>query len=510
MSSEIAKGCAHFQEYKKAHGLQSYRIIYKYLVKPSPEAQKLKSKTCVCAVCHCFTSRLHTCMSCVYFGCMDPDDHMHVHVKTTAHILAVELNYGTVYCFKCQDYIYDANMDEVSRSIDVQLAHNKYHVSRQPVAYVAWEPTKSEIDLLRQNPKRRKVEPGSTVGLRGLYNLGNTCFMNCILQALVHTPVLRDYFLSDGHRCYSDGMQKQCVVCEMGNLFQQFYSGQCSPHIPFKLLHLVWTHARHLAGYEQQDAHEFFIAALDVLHHHSGGTTPTATNPAHCGCIVDQTFRGRLQSDVTCQVCNYVSTTLDPFRDISLDLAPSMVTNRTSTPVDINADIQNSDSPASSTSGETLLSSVPATLDECLERFTRPENLGSESKIKCAKCKSLQESTKRLTVKKLPIVTCFHLKRFEHSLRSRKISNLIQFSMDLDMTPFMTRSSTSSDNRYSLFAVVNHSGSLHNGHYTCYIRQHQDQWFKCDDAWITKATAEEVLTSEGYLLFYHKKKLEYS
>ena len=28
---------------------------------------------------------------------------------------------------------------------------------------------------------------------------------------------------------------------------------------------------------------------------------------------------------------------------------------------------------------------------------------------------------------------------------------------------------------YSLFAVVNHSGSLHNGHYTCYVRQQQDQ-----------------------------------
>jgi len=78
------------------------------------------------------------------------------------------------------------------------------------------------------------------------------------------------------------------------------------------------------------------------------------------------------------------------------------------------------------------------------------------------------------------------------------------------MTPFMARSSASSDNRYSLFAVVNHSGSLHNGHYTCYVRQQQDQWFKCDDAWITKATADEVLGSEGYLLFYHKKVLEYS
>ena len=86
----------------------------------------------------------------------------------------------------------------------------------------------------------------------------------------------------------------------------QFYSGLDSPHVPFKLLHLVWTHARHLAGYEQQDAHEFFIAALDVLHHHSGGQTPTVTGPSHCGCIVDQTFGGRLQSDVICQACKLV------------------------------------------------------------------------------------------------------------------------------------------------------------------------------------------------------------
>ena len=79
-------------------------------------------------------------------------------------LIAVELNYGTVYCFKCRDYIYDAALDEISRSIDQQLAHKNYHISRQPVAYVAWEPTNDEIDLLKKNPKRKRVEPGSTIG----------------------------------------------------------------------------------------------------------------------------------------------------------------------------------------------------------------------------------------------------------------------------------------------------------------------------------------------------------
>lgn len=72
----------------------------------------------------------------------------------------------------------------------------------------------------------------------------------------------------------------------------------------------------------------------------------------------------------------------------------------------------------------------------------------------------------------------------------------------LDMTPFMSRSTTESsfppDNRYSLFAVINHKGiSIGGGHYIAYVRQQRDYWYKCDDSLITRAHLSEVLNSEA-------------
>lgn len=544
-------GCPHLQAYKASTGTDTFKIIYSYFVACSTADTRLKkAQICKCVSCDDIRPRLHACLSCIYFGCYDKK-HIHAHSEEKKHHIAIDVSYGTVYCFVCGDYVYDSELEEIAKA-QCQRASLSLGLKQR---FFPWQPSEEELILLRCNPKRRRVTEASHIGLRGLINLGNTCFMNCILQSLAHTPILRDYFMADKHACQKTDESQQCLVCEMARLYQEFYSGSRTPFIPYKLLHLVWTNARHLAGYEQQDAHEFLIAALDVLHRHCKEMNGVSgSNPHHCNCIIDRIFTGGLQSDVTCKRCNNVSTTIDPIWDISLDLGPgsihsshllsSSTTNAAANHnsnlsqangVRVIADSGTSSSLQSVSSTEFTHSPAPGftnspgnyeptSLVECLKRFTKTEHLGNSAKIICSKCHSYQESTKQLTMKKLPIVACFHLKRFEHSTGyHKKISTFVSFPEELDMTPFMSSSRsnnngynmhsapsiTCDNNRYSLFAVVNHYGTIESGHYTCYIRSLKEQWYRCEDHLIKRATAGEVLNSEGYLLFYHKQVLEY-
>lgn len=82
------------------------------------------------------------------------------------------------------------------------------------------------------------------------------------------------------------------MVCEISKIFQEFYSGKTLPISLHDLLFMIWKNATHLAGYKQQDAHEFFIASLNLLHLHFRDSAKMQSDP--CNCIVDEIFTGEI------------------------------------------------------------------------------------------------------------------------------------------------------------------------------------------------------------------------
>lgn len=205
--------------------------------------------------------------------------------------------------------------------------------------------------------------------------------------------------------------------------------------------------------------------------------------------------------------CGFTSTTYDPCMDISLDLDTS------------NCSSKGLDRSNENTEESTLLG--------CLDLFTKPEKLGSDQKFFCENCQERQDSLKQMSIKRLPLVLCLHIKRFEHSSirrMSRKIGRYLQFPFCLDMSQYSSSSvirnrfgnrifsfegdDLDSNSEFEIFAVITHSGMLDSGHYVTYLRL-KNQWYRCDDSWITEVDEETVRASQCYMLYYVQKMLYY-
>ncbi|XP_056263149.1 ubiquitin carboxyl-terminal hydrolase 31 [Pseudoliparis swirei] len=169
------------------------------------------------------------------------------------------------------------------------------------------------------------------------------------------------------------------------------------------------------------------------------------------------------------------------------------------------------------------------TLAQCFQLYTKEEQLAPDDAWRCPHCKQLQQGRIKLSLWTLPDVLILHLKRFrQEGDRRVKMQNMVRFPlMGMDMAPHVVKRSQSSwslpshwspwrrpyglgrnpdDYLYDLYAVCNHHGNMHGGHYTAYCKNSIDgQWYCFDDSEVSPVADDDVCQQTAYILFYQRR-----
>jgi len=330
---------------------------------------------------------------------------------------------------------------------------------------------------------RLEWESPQAIGL-GLRNLGNTCFLNAVLQCLSHTAPLANGCLRRQHT-HSCPLYSNCGYCLLelhisralrpSEVRRDAY-GYAEAVAPSAIYDRLTALAKHFVRGRQEDAHEFMRFTVEALDHaclRNAGRSTTGSGPLEKPpTLIQNTFQGQLCSSVTCMSCGRVSVTKDPFMDLSLEL---------------------------STSG--------GSVHEALAAFTKDEQLGGDNAYKCEHCKRSTSARKRIAVREAPPILVLHLKRF--SAFGSKIGAHVGFGERLSLASFLSDDADEGERSpapaYELYGVVVHAGgTMDSGHYYAYVRTDAADWHRLDDSFVQPVSRETVLHDNAYILFYKR------
>ncbi|KAH7289863.1 hypothetical protein KP509_30G021800 [Ceratopteris richardii] len=402
-----------------------------------------------------------------------------------------------------------------------------------------------DFDIRDESAKMLAMIPPKGLScLVGLYNEGNTCYLNSCIQCLVHTMPLAASILNGNATLSSNpagtvlagskSFQRRSFSMECGSelaprrlseanlitrefrdLLTRMWSSLCPPYSVASasaFLRSLQSWDSQFAGYHQQDAQEAMRSILDGLHeslnrvksrHYTDIYREYESRPEDelagitwnyhkslNDSIIQDIFCGQLQSSIECSVCKKKSHCFDPFLDLSLPLPDQQ-------------------SGASSLLGSRMGSKWGVSISDCLSLFVAPEALSGHDRYKCSTCKVPQLSTKKLSIYRAPPILVLHLKRFHGSgsFSFRKNDTPVSYPLEgLDLTDYLAatprRQYYPHGARYDLYAVCNHSGSLGYGHYTAQCKDADGLWYSFNDSSVSTLSEPSIVSSSAYILFY--------
>ncbi|XP_024360208.1 ubiquitin carboxyl-terminal hydrolase 2 [Physcomitrium patens] len=293
---------------------------------------------------------------------------------------------------KCGSQIVEAKVDEQNDDCSSGFPIDVSHLKTQKSAAVLQDSRalhsstseKKDAESEQDDPSPSKnptmeVEPVRSFKTRrvmkGLMNLGNTCFFNSVMQNLVGVRMLREHFSKE--TIAQEGVLKLSlrkffmemdpnpiersdldIGAERSTRARSFGNGIVGGAVNPKLLFSeICKKAPRFRGFQQQDSHELLRCLLDGLHMEEESIRKARTGadkeiesatdskvkengsldkvPKRSETLVEYMFGGQFSSTVTCCECGHSSVVYEPFLDLSLPIPSKQSLGKISEPMGV-------------------------------------------------------------------------------------------------------------------------------------------------------------------------------
>ena len=318
---------------------------------------------------------------------------------------------------------------------------------------------------------------------KGIANIGNTCYLNSVLQCLYHLDTFRNYIITTS---FDD---EHVISKELQNIFKEILSQNTTCVKPIHFLRALHPKLEYMNIIEQNDVSEFTSMFLDILGKEtkrdmSREMVQKVRSIEYSKSTYQQQKQkmdivwcqklgkeysdyahmtsGQLISQILCKDCGKIWHTYEMYQDLSLAIHGT-------------------------------------TLEECLKYHFQDVELND---WKCDECNKGKGSIKIVTLWRTPRIFIITLKRFEYvPERSMFLKNNtpidIPHTFDVSLYTLGPHKQ-----KYKLKSVAFHNGSYNGGHYHA-LCQEQNNWYHCDDDYIGKLDESNTPNvSHGYMFFY--------
>ncbi|XP_022761902.1 ubiquitin carboxyl-terminal hydrolase 2 isoform X2 [Durio zibethinus] len=289
------------------------------------------------------------CLECGHYMCAGvglptaSTTHAVYHRRQTRHHMVIQWDNPQLrWCFACNTFIPVEKTEENGERKDVlhEVVKLIKERSSEPSSAAdvedVWFGTGSVTSAIKSaGTLSNSLDGKNGYVVRGLVNLGNTCFFNSVMQNLLSLHRLRDYFLNLNASMGQLTISLKKLFAETG-----LEMGLKNPINPKPFFGSICAKAPQFRGSQQHDSHELLRCLLDGLYmeelalkKHINASKNDVVSTNQDLTFVDAVFGGQISSTLCCKECGHSSTVYEPFLDLSLSVPTKKTPSKMAQPV---------------------------------------------------------------------------------------------------------------------------------------------------------------------------------